>query len=65
MPYEGATEMPDVVARAKYYHRKLNVAKLVQCGFVDTLRLTSLLILALAPTTIGVLDTSKIFLFIF
>ena len=31
--YTGATEMPDVLSRAHYYHRKLNVAKLVACGF--------------------------------
>jgi len=40
--YTGATEMPDVLSRASYYHRKLNVAKLVACGFSRIPRGTNL-----------------------
>ena len=31
--YTGASEMPDVLSRACYYHRKLRAEKLIRCGF--------------------------------
>lgn len=31
--YTGGQELPNVITRARYYHRKINCRKLVDCGF--------------------------------